>query len=213
MENSDSQRKVIKGTTTIGMVCSDGVILGADSRATLMPNVDIGSTDTVKLFKINDTVAITIAGYVGDAQYLVKLLKTQNDMYSMNESKGLTPTSLSSLLALIMQENKYMPYMVEMIVGGITYDNPEIFIVDPSGASLKYSDFYSSGSGSSYSIGYLENVYEKGKSTQEMIKHVAKALKIAMKRNAATGDNMRIAVITKAGYKEYYGPEAEKFLK
>jgi proteasome beta subunit len=212
-EYSEGPKKGLKGTTTIGIVCSDGIIIGADSRATLSPNMDIASGETVKIFKINDNVGVTIAGYVGDAQYLVKLIKVQNDIYTMNESKGFNPTSLSSLLSLIMQENKYMPYFVELIIGGITNGVPELYIADPSGASIKYSDFYSVGSGSSYAIGYLEDKYEKGKTTQDMLKYAVKALKVAMKRNAATGDNIRIATITKAGYKEYYGSDVEKLLK
>jgi proteasome beta subunit len=199
------------GTTTIAMVCNDGVVMGADVRAT-MGNY-IASSEAVKVHKIDENLGITIAGGVGDAEYLVKVLRVQNEMYKMDESRPLSPTSATSVLSLILQENKMFPYLVQLIVGGLNRGNPEIYSIDPLGGYTKESKFASTGSGSVTALGYIESVYSEGISVQEAVKHTAKALKIAMKWDSATGDGVKLVSITKRGFKEYTREEIEKMLK
>ncbi|HIP34613.1 MAG TPA: proteasome subunit beta, partial [Methanothermococcus okinawensis] len=50
----------MKGTTTIGLICKDGIVLATDRRAT-MGNL-IADKEAKKLYKIDDYIAITIAG-------------------------------------------------------------------------------------------------------------------------------------------------------
>ena len=119
------------GTTTIALVCNDGVVLGSDFRAS--GGTYIFSSEAVKIHKIDEHLGMTIAGGVGDAEYLVKVLKMQSEIYKMDESKPMSPRSATSVLALIMQENKMFPYYVELIVGGLNKGVPEIFSIDPVG--------------------------------------------------------------------------------
>lgn len=207
----DISDTIMKGTTTIALASSDGVVMGADTRATA--DTFIASSEAIKLFRINDQLGMTIAGSVGDANYLVKLMKTQNEFYAMSEGKPLSPNAAASLLSLILQENKFTPYYVGLIVAGLNKGMPEIFDLDPVGGSIKESRFTSIGSGSIAALGYLEGIYSASMNTQEASRHVAKALQIAMKRDAATGDGMRLATITKKGFKEYSKDEIEKLLK
>ena len=76
--------KHLKGTTTVGMVCSDGVVIGADTRATM--GDFIANTEVRKVYKIDNNLAMTIAGGVGDAQELIRIIKAQNEIYKMNEN-------------------------------------------------------------------------------------------------------------------------------
>lgn len=212
MDRSEIAEKIFKGTTTVGLVCSDGVVMGADSRATY--DTFIASSEAVKVFKIDDGLGMTIAGGVGDAYYLVKLLKVQNELYKMNEGKPMAPSTASSLLSLILQENKYFPYLVQLIIAGINNNGvPELYDMDPFGGSIKESKFSSTGSGSPTALGYLESVYNSGLSTQDGLRHTAKALQIAMKHDSATGDGMKLVAITKKGFKEFSKDEIEKLLK
>ena len=211
MVDRDFYETIKKGTTTVGIVCSDGVAMGADSRATM--DTFISSSEAVKIYYINDGLAMSIAGGVGDAEYLVKLLKMQDEMYTMEEKKPLTPTSATSLLSLILQENKGFPFYVQLVLGGLNKNAHEIYNIDPVGGYTKESKFTSTGSGSLTALGYLEGIYESSITTQEAVKHIAKALKIAMKRDSATGDSTKIVTITKKGFKDYTKEEMEKLLK
>ncbi len=211
MDYKNVTENIRHGTTTIGIVCTDGVVMGADVRATY--GTYISSGEAIKIHKIGDNLAMTIAGGVGDAEYLVKLLKMQSELYQMNESKPMTPSSATSILSLVLQESKMYPYMVELILGGLNRDKPEIYDIDPVGGYIKESRYTSTGSGSIAATGYLESIYSPDLSTTDAAKHLAKALKIAMKKDSATGDGMKVVAITKKGYREFSKDEIEKMLK
>ncbi|MEM0149554.1 MAG: archaeal proteasome endopeptidase complex subunit beta [Candidatus Micrarchaeaceae archaeon] len=207
--DSDKYKKIMKGTTTVGVICSDGVVLGADSRATM--DTFIASSEARKVWKIDENLGLTIAGGVGDAQELVRLLKAQNEIYKMDEGKPLSPKSACSLLSIILQENKMMPFYVQLIVGGVDASNePQLYSLDFFGGSSEESKFTSTGSGSLTALGYIEESYKKGMTTKDAVKLVSRALSIAMRRDSATGDHMTVAVINKSGFTEYTDKDLEK---
>ncbi|MEM0147219.1 MAG: hypothetical protein QW091_00510 [Candidatus Micrarchaeaceae archaeon] len=215
MDFDQIKDKIMKGTTTIGIVCQDGVVMGADSRATA--DTFIASSEAIKVYKIDDTLGITIAGSVSYAEYIVKLLKVQNELYKMSEGRSLSPSSASSLLSLVLQENAnsfaIQFNIVQLIIGGLNNGVPELYDIDPLGGSIKDSKFFSSGSGSLTALGYLESVYTPDITVDEAAKHTVKALKIAMKRDSATGDSIKLIAITKKGFREYQKDEIEKLAK
>jgi proteasome beta subunit len=212
MDSKEFYESVKKGTTTLGILCSDGVVIGSDMRASM--DTFIASTEAIKIYKISDNLGITIAGGVGDAEYLVKLLKVQNEMYMMDEGKTLSPTAATSLLSIILQENKMFPYLVQLILAGVNSKGvPELYNIDPLGGYTKESKFTATGSGSLTALGYIEGVYTPDMATADAAKHVLKGLKIAMRRDSATGDGTRVVAITKKGYKEYSKEELDKLPK
>jgi proteasome beta subunit len=208
MDEKDMKR-YMKGTTTIGIVCSDGVVVGADSRATM--DTFIASTEARKVWSIDSNLAMTIAGAVGDAQEIIRILKIQNEIYKMNESRPMSPKSAATLLSIILQENKMMPFYVQLIVAGVDDDNKGyVYNLDALGGFTE-EKFTSTGSGSLTALGYLEETYKPTMTIKDGIKVAARALSIAMRRDSATGNNITVASITKAnGYVEYTGKDLEK---
>ncbi|HIH49884.1 MAG: proteasome subunit beta [Candidatus Micrarchaeaceae archaeon] len=209
MEKNEIE-KHFKGTTTVGIICSDGVVIGADTRATM--GDFIASPEVRKVHRIDTNLALTIAGGVGDAQELIRILKAQNEIYKMNEGHSMVPKSANSLLSIILQANKMVPYYVQLIVAGMDGEEPQMYNLDPLGGYTEEKNFTVTGSGSEVAIGYLEDSFKKGTSTKDAVKIAARALAMAMKRNSATGDGMIIAAMTKSGYAEYTGKELEKAL-
>ena len=208
--DTDMYGKIMKGTTTVGIVCSDGIVLGSDSRATM--DTFIANSDTRKVWKIDSNLAMTVAGGVGDAQELIRMLKAQNEIYKMNEGRALSPKSSTSLLSIILQDSKMMPFYVMLMVGGMDGDQPQLYTLDPFGGIGEEQRFASTGSGSTTALGYIEDSYRKGMGTKDAVKMVAKALTIAMRRDSATGDHILVAVITKSGYSEYSDKELDKIV-
>lgn len=203
--------KIKKGTTTIGLVCQDGVILGADKRATM--DTFIASKEVKKIFQLDDTVGITIAGSVGDALELLRVAKYHTELYKYNANDNMTPKAAVNLLANIMQSNRFYPYLVQMIVGGINVEGePELYNIDPLGGYTK-ENFTATGSGSLTAIGILEEAYKANKTVEENLKIGVRALNIAMRRDAATGDGIDLVKITKKGYYEFSKEEIEKIIK
>lgn len=208
--NDRDVKRYMKGTTTVGIVCTDGVVIGADSRATM--DTFIASTEARKVWKIDDNLGMTIAGLVGDAQELIRILKIQNEIYKMNENRALSPRSAATLLSVILQENKMLPFYVQLIVGGVDGEGGQLYNLDAAGGYSEETKFTSTGSGSLTALGYLEDMYKPGMTTKEAIKGAYRALSIAMKRDSATGNTITIAAITKSGYEEYTGKELERTL-
>jgi proteasome beta subunit len=58
------------------------------------------------------------------------------------------------------------------------------------------------GSGSPVAFGVLENEFKEGMSVAEALPIAVKALKTAIKRDIATGNEVHVAKITKEGYRE-----------
>src|SRR5659263_682344 len=94
-----------KGTTTIGIVCKDGVVLASESRVT-MGNF-ISSKEGKKIYQIDDLVGMTIAGGVGDAQSLVRTIKVEAKLYKRRQG---TPTCISARAPLLSSFPNQCPY-------------------------------------------------------------------------------------------------------
>ena len=72
------------GTTTLGIICKEGVVLAADKRATA--GHFIANKQVDKVFTISDNVAITVAGLVSDVQLLSKLVSAEIKLKSLQTS-------------------------------------------------------------------------------------------------------------------------------
>ena len=72
----EDKKQILKtGTTTVGLVCKDGVVLASESKATM--GYMIAHKEVHKVFKIDDFIGITTAGGVGDIQNLLRIIKAQ----------------------------------------------------------------------------------------------------------------------------------------
>ncbi len=74
-----------KGTTTIGLVCRDGVVMATEMRATM--GTLIAHKTTQKLFKIDDNLGLTVAGVVGDAQTLARYITAEVELYKLKRNQ------------------------------------------------------------------------------------------------------------------------------
>ncbi|AEH06948.1 archaeal proteasome endopeptidase complex subunit beta [Methanothermococcus okinawensis] len=212
MINNDHYKEYMKGTTTIGMVCKDGVVLATDKRAT-MGNL-IADKEAKKLYKIDDYIAMTIAGSVGDAQSLVRMISAETKIYKMRTGNNMPPHSCATLLSNILHGNRHFPFLTQLIIGG--YDNlhgPKLFSLDPVGGLNEETSFTSTGSGSPTALGVLEAEYKKDMTINKGKELAVKALISAMERDAYSGNGISLAVIDENGVKIYSDEEIEKMVE
>lgn len=200
------ESKTLKGTTTIGLTCSDGVVFVADSRASW--GSFVASKKAKKIFRLNDAVAASVAGSVGDAEQLMRVIQAEANLYAMEHAEGMSANAMSTLLANILQGNKYFPYLVQLLIGGFDGDDAKIYTLDPVGGLIE-EKMASSGSGSPMAYGVLEQLYSEDKSVDENIIVALKALRSAMERDAATGNQISLVTVTKNGFKEYSKDEVD----
>ena len=197
---TNDETRLLKGTTTIGLVCKDGVVLATERRATA--GSFIANKSTQKLFKIDNNLGITVAGLVGDAQVLARYLKAEVALYRLRRGAQLTAEGAATLLANILSGNRMFPYYAWLILGGVDTKGGHVFSVDPAGGSIE-DKFVSVGSGSSFAYGVLEEGYSRDMSVSDGVDLAIRGLTTAMKRDSASGDGYLINTITIKEYKEF----------
>jgi len=197
-----------KGTTTIGLVCDKGVVLASERRATM--GHFIASKDAKKVYQIDDLVAMTTAGSVGDAQRLVKWMQVESKLYKMRREEPMTVKGLVSLLANILSGNRYYPYFVQLLVGGVDKNGPGVYSLDAVGGMIEEKKAVATGSGSPMAYGVLEDRYVENMPIDEGVELAVRALHNAMKRDSASGDGVSVVKITATGYVEIEDSEIKK---
>jgi proteasome beta subunit len=198
----------LKGTTTIGVVCEDGVILGSDSRVTM--GYYVAHKQGKKVYQIDEHLAMTIAGSVADAQKAVDILTTNARLYRINLGRPLPVSSAARLLSNLLFSVRGA-LLAQVLVGGVDDTGSHVFSIDPFG-SLTEEKCVSTGSGSPVAYGILEDKYREGAAVKEMLPVVVKAVNAAMKRDSASGDSFNIAVIDSKGYRELGEKEKKQLL-
>lgn len=190
----------LHGTTTVGLECSDGVVLASDTRATA-GFLYIAHRHVKKLAKIDEHIAMTIAGSVADAQNTIDVLRYHANIFRLESRAPMPVKACARLTSNIFFSQRYYPYIVEVLIGGYDSEGASLYNIDLFG-SLNKEKFVSTGSGSPVAYGILESEFKEGMSVQEASRVAARAIAAAIKRNAGTGDGVDVAIIDKKGYRE-----------
>ncbi|MCJ7720939.1 archaeal proteasome endopeptidase complex subunit beta [Candidatus Bathyarchaeota archaeon] len=202
------EKLVLKGTTTVGVVCTDGVILSSDTRVTM--GYFVAHKQGKKIYQIDDHIAMTISGGVADAQYVVEVLKVNAKLYKLNNGRPMPIKAASRLVGNVLFSARG-GLMAQILVGGVDSTGPHVFSLDPFG-SLIEETCVATGSGSPVAYGVLEDKFKEGSEIKDMLPVVVRAVDSAMKRDIASGDNYDIALITKDGYRALSTEEKKKIL-
>ncbi|RLF77596.1 proteasome endopeptidase complex, archaeal, beta subunit [Thermococci archaeon] len=189
------------GTTTVGIKLKDGIVLAADTQASLDHMVE--TLNIKKILPITDKIAITTAGSVGDLQALARMLEAEARYYQFTWGKPMTAKAMANLLSNILNESKGFPYMVQIIIGGYVKE-PTLASLDPLGG-LIFDNYTATGSGSPFAIAILENGYKEDMTIEEARELAIRAVKTAGKRDVYTGERkIQVVTITKEGMKEEF---------
>ncbi len=206
----DSQ-EMKTGTTTMGIVCKDGLVLAADKRATSGYLISYKKFD--KIITITDNIAVTVAGTVSDVQLLTKYLKAELRLKDIRTGRETNVKEAASLLANFVYNNirklSLIPGISHFVVGGKDSSGFHLYDLSPDGSIVEIDDYISSGSGSMMAFGVLETLYKKGLSVEEGIKLAAKGVNAAVQRDIASGNGIDIVTITKDGIKKAFSKEFE----
>ena len=196
------------GTTTVGIMGSNYILLAADQQAT-MGNV-IADDDAQKIHKITDYIALTISGTVGDSLAMIRFLKAQANLYEVERGTRMTPRALTSLLSNVLNGNRYYPYMFMPIVGGVN-NAPELYEVTPFGCISEKKKYAVTGSGTDFALTTLDSEFKENMSEDEALALAVKAVMAAKNRDIYTGGKtISVIIIDKEGFREVDSKEVEK---
>ncbi len=196
----DDKEYAKTGTTTVGIVCKDGIVLAADKRVTAGY---IANKKFNKISIITDSLAVTMAGLVSDAQLLTKLIKAELKLKDVQTGRISTTKEAANMLAGMLYNNirrmSMVPGIVGFLIGGTDQQGFHLYDLGVDGSIMKIDEFASDGSGSVFALGVLETLYKKGMTVEEGTKLAVKAVNAALQRDTASGDGIDVVTITSKG--------------
>ena len=204
---TDSEKlNIVKtGTTTIGIICKEGIVLAADKRAT--SDHFISDKNVQKVIKLADNIAVTIAGGVSDIQMVLKLTKAELELKRIRTKHLPTVKEAANLFAGIVYQNirKFSTIIgvSHFIIGGVDSDGFSLYDVAPDGAVSKKDDYATSGAyGAIMAYSTLENEWKPNLPIEEGKRMALSVLRTAVKRDASVGNGINLVVIDKKGVGE-----------
>ena len=194
--DAELKNSILKtGTTILGIVCKDGIVMAGDRRGS-MGNL-IFSKDTEKVRVLNDYLVFSGCGSAAEVQKISKLLKAELKLKELKSKGRPTVRQSASLLSNIQASES------AFILAGLDEDGT-FSLYEITGGYLKETKDYTAsvGSGMPYVLGLLERQYKSGISVKEGIELAEESLKSSTQRDSASGNGIDIFTITKDGIKK-----------
>ena len=189
----------VPGATTIGLVCSDGVILASEKRVSY--GYMVMSRVGKKVFRLTDRIGAACAGLVSDMQILVREVEAYANLFRMDAGRPMPVRSAAKVMSNLLFGRRLVPLITQTVVGGMDDEGPSIYVLDVLGSVIP-DKFAAVGSGAAIAVGVLEQEYKDGIGTSEAKDLVIRAIKSAISRDVMSGDGVDLLVITKEGMQE-----------
>lgn len=195
------EKELKTGTTTIGIVCKDGLILAADRRAT--SGYLIVNKRAKKIYKITDATALTTAGTVSDVQLMIKLIKAEMALKRVRTGREPMVKETANLLGGLIYSNirkmSLIPGISHFILAGSDKEGFHMYDLYADGSVTEVDDYDATGSGSVTAYGVLEALYKKDLIVKDGIKLAVRTMNAALQRDMATGDGLDVVTVTSKG--------------
>jgi proteasome beta subunit len=198
-EQDQQQFMFIPGATTIGVVCSDGVILASEKRVSY--GYLVMSRVAKKVFKITDTIGAACAGLVSDMQILIREVEAYAQLFRLDANRPISVKSAAKVMSTLLFSRRLFPLITQTLVGGLDEEGASLYVLDVIGSVIP--DKYAAvGSGAEIALGVLEQGYKDNLTLKEARDLVTRAIKSAVSRDVMSGDGVDFLLITKEGFKE-----------
>jgi len=189
----------IPGATTIGVVCTDGVILASEKRVSY--GYMVMSRVGKKVFKVTDTIGAACAGLVSDMQILIREVEAYANLFRLDTNRPIAVKSAAKVMSNLLFNRRLFPLITQTIVGGIDEEGSSLYVLDVLGSVIP--DKYAAvGSGAEIALGVLEQGYKDGLTVKEARDLVTRAIKSAVSRDVMSGDGVDFLFITNEGVNE-----------
>ncbi len=172
-----AKKTVKQGSTAIGMVCKDGVILVTDKRL-VDPLVVPEATE--KIFQIDDHIGTTASGILSDARVLIERAQLRAQQHRVTYDSPIDTSTIvkdiSDLKQICTQSAGLRPFGVSLLVAGVDEDGSiKLFETDPTGIFFEYKAT-AIGEGDTDVTDILHKQYKEDLTIEEGIKLAVKAL-------------------------------------
>ncbi len=210
--NKELNDYVLKSNTSIiGIVCKDGIVLGADRQSTAGNLVLNKNSEKITAF--TDYALVACTGSVSDIQRSKKVIAAELKIKELRSRSRPTVREAANLYSTVTYYQIRQFSAIMSIVGSLVagYDEDgktELYSIEPAGSVVKVEDYDANfGSGMPFILGLLERQYKKGLSVTEGIELAKEALKSSTQRDTGSGFGIDIYAITKDGIKKVVSQE------
>lgn len=192
------------GTTTVGLLGDDHVLLAADKRASV--GKFIAQHDVDKVVNLTDHLAVTTSGTVATIQLVEKVARARLRLKNLESGRRTYVSEAANLLSTINFRNARQPRpeIAHFLLGGYDEDGAHLYDIFPGGTMSEIppdEGYYASGSGSQMAFGLLEDAWEPGMDEDDAVSLAKKAITTAVQRDAGSGSGIIISVIDDDGYR------------
>lgn len=194
------------GTTILGIVCKEGIVMASDRQSSA--GTIVMNKNSEKTKQINDYILISGTGMVSDIQRVAKLLPAELKLKELRSKSRPSVKQAASLLSNIsytgIRQPSMIPQQAGFLIGGFDEDGTvELYTVEPAGSFVKVDDYDANfGSGMPYVLGFLERQYKKDIPIKEGIELAKEAIKSSTQRDMGSGYGIDVFTITKEGIKK-----------
>ncbi|CAD7080370.1 unnamed protein product [Hermetia illucens] len=194
MRNGFKPPKMVKtGTTIAGIIYKDGVILGADTRATEGPIVS--DKNCSKIHYLAKNMYCCGAGTAADTEMTTDLIASQLELHRLNTGRQVPVITANTLLKQMLF--RYQGYIsAALVLGGVDKTGSYIYCIYPHGSTDKLP-YASMGSGSLAAMSVFEARWRPDMSEEEGKKLVRDAIAGGVFNDLGSGSNIDLCVIRK----------------
>ncbi|KRX04386.1 hypothetical protein PPERSA_05647 [Pseudocohnilembus persalinus] len=186
------------GTTIVGMCFKDGVILGADTRATAGPTV--ADKNCEKLHYLAPNMRCAGAGTAADNQWVTLKLASQLELQRLNSGRESRVMQAATTVANDLY--RYQGHIgAYLIIGGVDVRGPQLCEVMANGCVF-YKPYATLGSGSVHAMSIMESGYKDDLTEEEAKELVCRCVEAGIVHDLGSGSNVDLCVIRK-GKTEY----------
>lgn len=188
-ENFPAAKKT--GTTIVGVVYKDGVVLGADTRAT--SGSEVAEKNCEKIHYLAPNMYCCGAGTAADTEMITQLISSQLELLRMNtHSQSRVITACTLLKRRLFQYQGHIS--AALVLGGCDINGPGIFQIHPHGSTAKLN-YTTMGSGSLAAMAIFESSWKEDMDEAEAVTLVQRAIGAGIFNDLGSGSNCDVCVI------------------
>lgn len=203
-----ARQTVKRGSTAVGIVIKDGVVLGATKSSAPLAVKD----SFKKISEVDSHIGVVSSGFLADARDLVEMARIKAQINRITYGEPISVKSLTKYIAnhkhMVTQFAGVRPYGVGLLIGGLDTDGPKLYETDPSGTMIEWSA-QSIGKGSEKAKKIMARGFREGMHTRDGVKLVVKALRAGERESE--GEDLELVVITKNRFEKFSAKEAENY--
>ncbi|XP_054249435.1 proteasome subunit beta type-7 [Indicator indicator] len=182
------------GTTIAGIVFKDGIVLGADTRAT--EGMVVADKNCSKIHFISPNIYCCGAGTAADTEMTTQLISSNLELHSL--STGRLPRVVTANRMLKQMLFRYQGYIgAALVLGGVDVTGPHLYCIYPHGSTDKLP-YVTMGSGSLAAMAVFEDKYKPDMEEEEAKQLVRDAIAAGIYNDLGSGSNIDICVISKS---------------